>query len=193
MSLSAVELNADFVDCSDVRDGLSHILTRLLNNAVALLDTDRVAAKGYIEEASALLSVDSAPSSIPEVSIDVRHRLAPWLVGRLRAYIDANLENTIRIADLAGFTGLSASYFFRAFKGSFGLTPHAYIVWRRLERARHMLLSTNDPICQIALACGLADQAHFSRLFHRQTGQPPGVWRRQRRGGVINSRICVND
>jgi AraC-like DNA-binding protein len=142
-----------------------------------------VAARGCIEEASALLSVGGDPS---RTLIDARHRLAPWLARRLRAYIDANLANSIRIADLAAITGLSVSYFFRAFKGSFGMPPHAYIVRRRLERGQSMLLSTNDPICQIALACGLSDQAHFSRLFHREIGQPPGVWRRQRRGGVLN-------
>jgi AraC-like DNA-binding protein len=168
-------------------DGLAAKLLRLLINAAAFLETDLQAAKACIEEASALLAAGSESSDASQTVASARHTLAPWLARRLRTHIDANLDQPIHISDLAGFTDLSASYFFRAFKGSFGMPPHSYIVRCRLERAQRLLLSTDDPICQIALACGLSDQAHFSRLFRQQTGQSPGVWRRQRRGGLVRS------
>jgi AraC family transcriptional regulator len=81
---------------------------------------------------------------------------------------------------------MSTSYFFRAFKGSFGVPPHAYIIQRRMERAELLLSGTDEPLGQIAIACGLADQAHFTRLFRRAAGVPPGVGRRQLRGGTCS-------
>jgi AraC-like DNA-binding protein len=56
-----------------------------------------------------------------------------------------------------------------------------------MARARD-LLATDQPLGQIAVACGLSDQAHFTKLFHREMGCPPGVWRRERRGGVLVER-----
>jgi AraC family transcriptional regulator len=73
---------------------------------------------------------------------------------------------------------LSTSYFSSAFKTSFGLSPHNYIVAQRVEFAKQLMLNTSAPLCEIALDCGLADQAHLSRVFRRLTGTTPSAWRR---------------
>jgi AraC-like DNA-binding protein len=73
---------------------------------------------------------------------------------------------------------LSSSHFSRAFKESYSETPHAHIVRRRIERAAKLMLTTDEPLSRIALACGLCDQAHLTKLFRRGTGQPPAAWRR---------------
>jgi AraC-like DNA-binding protein len=113
--------------------------------------------------------------------------LAPWQAKRVRAFIDANLDQTLTVQQLADVARLSVSYFFRAFRGSFGTPPHAYIVQCRVERAQACLKSSNEPIAQVALLCGFCDQAHFSRAFARQTGVPPAAWRRMHRDMLLLS------
>ena len=84
----------------------------------------------------------------------------------------------MHVETLAGLVRLSTSHFCRSFKVSVGDTPHAYIMRRRLERAQAMMLESTESLSQIAAACGLADQAHLTRLFRRYTGQTPFNWRR---------------
>jgi transcriptional regulator GlxA family with amidase domain len=97
-------------------------------------------------------------------------------------HVLAHLDMPIRVEDLAGVTRLSTSHFSRAFKLSFHVSPHAYVIALRLARARALMLESDEQMSQIAAACGFADQAHFSRAFRRKTGCAPGFWRRERRG-----------
>lgn len=107
--------------------------------------------------------------------------LAPWQARRVAAHIDAHLSQNLRLTDLAAIARLSSSYFSRAFKGSFGQAPHAFIIERRIVRAQQEMLAADEPLSQIAIACGFADQAHLSRAFRRLTGRTPHAWRRARR------------
>lgn len=109
-----------------------------------------------------------------------RGGLAPWQVRTLNAHIDANLEGEIRVEDLAGLVRLSVSHFGRAFKQSFGRSPHAHVIAERIARAQALMLETAEPLAQIAFAVGLADQSHLSRLFRQVTGDSPLAWRRAR-------------
>jgi AraC family transcriptional regulator len=108
-----------------------------------------------------------------------RGGLAPWQQRKVDRYVREHLERPMRVDELAEQVSLSASHFCRAFKDSFGDTPHAYIVRLRLERAQELMLSTEDTLSQIALACGLADQAHLSKLFRREIDETPNAWRRR--------------
>jgi AraC family transcriptional regulator len=117
---------------------------------------------------------DAAYSEITRVPTG----LTPRTVQRLEDYINKNLENRIRVVDLAQIARLSVCYFCRAFRQTFGWPPHAYIVRRRIEHAQHLMLCTNEPLCQIALDCGLADQSHLSKLFRQLLGVTPAVWRK---------------
>ena len=112
--------------------------------------------------------------------LDFRGGLAPWQKRRVIAHIEANLDQPLSCGTLAELVGLSTSYFNRAFKSSIGRSPHSYLMSRRLERAQELLLATHEPISQIALACGLADQCHLCRLFRKLAGASPAAWRRAR-------------
>ena len=104
--------------------------------------------------------------------------LAPWQVRKVSAHIEASVEGAIGVGDLAALVRLSVSQFSRAFRQSFGQAPHAYVMCRRVARAQRLMLGDSEPLSQIALAVGLADQAHLSRLFRRYTGETPNAWRR---------------
>ena len=114
-----------------------------------------------------------------------RGGLAPWQVLRTKAHVEANLDSTVRAGDLAAIARLSPGHFSRAFKGSLGVAPTAYIARRRVARAQTLMLTTNEPLCQIALACGFYDQSHLTRVFRRCAGSSPRDWRRRHRDGVV--------
>jgi len=104
--------------------------------------------------------------------------LAPWRQRKVEQVLGHRLGDSIRIEELAEAVRLSTSHFCRAFKASFGEAPHTHIMRRRIALAQRLMRTTHEPLSQIALACGLSDQAHLSKLFHRSVGQTPSVWRR---------------
>ena len=107
-----------------------------------------------------------------------RTRIAPWRARLLKAHIQANLNIVIRREDLARLAGLSVSHFSRAFRLSFGCSPHAYVVRARVARARDLMSGTSAALGQIAVECGFADQPHFCRHFRKFMQVTPAAWRR---------------
>ena len=97
----------------------------------------------------------------------------------IEGYIDVHLQRNLSVEELASHLGISTSYFARSFRSSVGLAPHAYVIRRRLMRAQELLVSTDLPIVDIALATGFADQSHFCRRFQQMTGEPPRTYRLQ--------------
>lgn len=85
------------------------------------------------------------------------------------------------IAELASACGLSRGYFIHAFKSTTGVTPHQWMLSRRIEQAQELLRNSEQPLAEIALICGFADQSHFTRVFSRMSGASPGSWRRTAR------------
>jgi AraC-like DNA-binding protein len=96
---------------------------------------------------------------------------------RIDECIDAQLESRVDITELATSVGFSPSHFFRMFRKSFGMTPHSYIMRRRLSLAQELLTKTDLGLAEIALKAGFSDQSHFCRSFHRFTGLPPRAFR----------------
>ncbi len=108
--------------------------------------------------------------------------LAPWQEGRAKEFIAANVSQRISLQDIADACGLSLAHFARAFNTSVGMTPHTWLQTHRIARARDLLLTSTRDLADIALACGFADQSHFTRTFARSCGEAPGAWRRARQG-----------
>ena len=89
-----------------------------------------------------------------------------------------HLEGEVSIADVAQACNLSRGYFIRAFREATGVTPYQWLLNQRVDRARHMMKTSNAPLAEIAVACGFADQSHFTRVFSALVGTTPGTWRR---------------
>ncbi len=100
-------------------------------------------------------------------------------------FIAANYGAPIQIRDIAREAGLSSSHFGRLFKKVIGESPHQFLMRYRVERAAEKLVKTNDPVIDIALACGFSDQPHLIRIFKKFQGVTPKAWRREQ-----SSRIC---
>lgn len=105
--------------------------------------------------------------------------LAPWQMRNVQTYVDMYLRSTIRVEALAGLCNLSSGHFQRAFKASLGETPHKYVTRRRMEMACRMMTGTDEPLCRIALECGMTDQAHLTNSFRRLYGIAPNAWRKR--------------
>jgi AraC family transcriptional regulator len=178
VALGAFEDDA-YISVRDPLDG-RHILASLLATATVALDTDRRVTQKCIRHAAALLGIDLSRGR--DAAAERSHSqggLAPWQAKRLRCHIEDKLDSTIRARDLAGLVRLSTSHFFRAFRKTFGDTPGAYIMKRRMLRAQQLMLKPRVSLSQVALECGMCDQAHFSRTFRRIVGTNPTIWRRQ--------------
>jgi AraC-like DNA-binding protein len=110
---------------------------------------------------------------LPEPPAPARGGLSPGASRRVQEYIEANLQDGIDLVTLADTAGLSLFHFARAFKQSEGMTPHAYVLERRLERAQQLLTGTNLSLSEVASATGFSDQGHLARHFRRRHGMSP--------------------
>jgi len=159
----------------------SERIGRLVQRAMLFLESDRQIARRCLNDASALLGSAGEASS---VSVSVPGGpfrpggLARWQARRAVAHIEANLESKLEVRGLAGLVSFSKSHFSRAFKRTLGLPPMAYVMVRRVERAKVLMTSTGQQLTEIALICGFADQSHLNRSFRRLIGVSPGRWRR---------------
>jgi transcriptional regulator GlxA family with amidase domain len=96
---------------------------------------------------------------------------------RAKDLADARYDEPLTVADLAGAAGLSPAHFSREFRRTFGESPHAYLLTRRLERAAAMLRTTDHSIADICLSVGLVSIGSFTTSFTRMFGVPPAAYR----------------
>ncbi len=161
-------------------------LRQLLADAKAAIESDVIAARACIEQAAELLRPGLSDDRVRSIRAPTpRGGLAPWQAKRVASYIEANLASSIRIEELAKIVQLSTSHFFRVFKQSFGVTPLTYIAHQRVRKAQQLMMGSPESLAEIALACGMCDQAHFTRVFRRVVGSSPRAWRRQFSGGAL--------
>ncbi|MGW0826566.1 AraC family transcriptional regulator [Streptomyces sp. NPDC002845] len=99
------------------------------------------------------------------------------LARRLRELLDERVTQGVSLDEAAALVHAHPTHLVRAFSGAFGIAPHQYLMSRRVERARRMLLEGGRPV-EVATATGFYDQAHLSRHFKRLVGVPPGRYAR---------------
>jgi AraC family transcriptional regulator len=155
-----------------------HVIT-LLDRAVCQLQPTGVAHSTVLEAAS-LLRKQIDPEVAQQVC-DGGGRLLAWQARKVRDYIDSHITGPVLVADLCGLIQRSEAHFSRSFKRTFGESPHAFVIRRRLELAARYMLQTDVSLSDIALRCGFTDQAHLCKHFRQSTGQTPAAWRRARR------------
>lgn len=110
----------------------------------------------------------------------VRGGLTPRQRRRAEELLDQRLHGGVTLSELAAACDLSVRHFARAFQQSTGVPPHRWLIERRIEKARDLLVGSRLSLREVATACGFADQSHFTRTFTRATGASPGVFRRER-------------
>lgn len=92
--------------------------------------------------------------------------------------IESQLQSALRLQLLADTVGMSRFHFLRAFKASTGLSPHQFVVSRRVAKARDLLSHSTMPLAEIARLSGFGSPAHFARVFSAVSGMTPSEFRR---------------
>jgi AraC family transcriptional regulator len=157
-------------------DWVHHVIS-LLDAALHQLYGKEKTAHGTILKAASLLRQQIEPPTAREVP-NGRGRLLAWQARKVRDYINSHIAGPILVADLCALLQRSEAHFSRSFRRTFGESPHAFIVRRRVELAAQYMLMTDASLSDIALRCGFTDQAHLCKHFRQAAGQTPAAWRR---------------
>ena len=157
-----------------------HRVLALLDAAVGHLRQGQ-AAHGAIVEAALLLRRQVNPQPAAGAAENGKERLLAWQARKVLDHIDAHISCRVLVADLCALVGRSEAHFSRSFRGTFGYSPHAFVIRRRVELAAKYMLQTDMSLSDIALGCGFVDQAHLCKQFRVVTGETPAAWRRTKR------------
>jgi transcriptional regulator GlxA family with amidase domain len=108
---------------------------------------------------------------------------------RARDLADAHYDEPLDLAELAGAAHVSQRHFSRSFRRAYGETPYQYLLTRRLERARHLLRTTEMQVAEICLAVGFTSVGSFTTTFRRHVGITPMDYRRLNAGRSAKDQI----
>lgn len=104
--------------------------------------------------------------------------LPPYILKRVLDRIEHSFQSEISLASLAQEAGYSRGHFLKMFRASIGITPHQYVLNRRIEHARSLLKLRKMPIIDVAEECGFSSQAHLTYVFREHVGVTPAEYRR---------------
>jgi AraC-like DNA-binding protein len=112
---------------------------------------------------------------------------------RAKDFADARYSEQLQVADMAGAAGLSKAHFSREFRRTFGESPHAYLLTRRLERAAALLRMTDWTVGEICVSVGLSSLGSFTTSFKSAFGQTPTRYRASQPPAALAARVpsCV--
>jgi AraC family transcriptional regulator len=174
---------------SELFDGHAAGLTPLLGIEDAILENLAAAIGGAVTDRlpRSSLYVDPVAQAVARRVLDIAHKgtkrrgaqqLSDRQLTRIHEFVEAHLEDDIRVADLAKASGICTTRLKSAFQISTGTTPYRYVLSRRIGRARELLADTRLSLAEIALRSGFCNQEHLTRVFRGIIGQSPGRYRR---------------
>lgn len=142
-------------------------------------------AQRFVQLYRAVVQSDGNPMAAEEMALLLIDLLAPPSDGRsgqgasairrAKDRIDDSPSDPASLSELADLCGLSRFQFLRSFTRATGLTPHAYVLQRRIDSARR-LIGSGVPLAEAAAASGFFDQSHMTRHFTRLFGVTPGAY-----------------
>ena len=134
----------------------------------------------YLEALGVVLAHELARINTgrPGAEAQISGGLAAWQRRKALAYIEEHLAESISLTAIAQLVGLSACYFCRVFRKSFGMPPHRYQLRQRVERAKTLLAKHAASVTDVGLTVGYNDTSAFCTAFRKVTGLTPSTYRR---------------
>ena len=173
LNADAVELRASF-DQRD--DAVKHIGLAML----AEMEAGGAGGRVYGDALATALATHLLRNhgASPQDVADQRGGLPRSALRRVTDFVNNNLSTDLGLSEMAGVANLSRYHFSRQFKRSTGLSPHQYVIQRRVKRARELLSSTDLSVGDVASAVGFTHQSHLAHHVRRHFGVAPSSLRR---------------
>jgi AraC family transcriptional regulator len=174
--------NDDLAPALGMRDPqVEHILLAVL----AELRSPAPAGRLFIDALSTALVIRLIRLFGAPVQAAPGQTLANRQMRRIAEYVSAHLDRDLSLGEIAAVAGLSVSHLTPLFRRTCGRSVHRYVLERRIEHARRLLLESSAPIAEIALQTGFAHQSHLARWMRTLIGATPAQLRREHRGAIV--------
>jgi len=166
-----------FISEYDVRDPVVEALIGQLGRE---LEAGGPSGRLYAEELLQALAVHLVAHHTSDEPTEngLTGGLPGYRLNRVKYYVLHHLDQDLSLDDMAAEVEMNPYHFLRLFKQSTGTTPYQWVIARRIETAKCLLQETDWPVMQVALEVGYQSQSHFTTLFKREVGVPPGRYRR---------------
>ena len=155
--------------------GVAHMLRQACMNRRTISDVEADGLAHMLAERLVTLQHGEAPRS------PAPQRLSRRTIDQVAGFIEAGLTRRLSLDELAHVAALSPFHFARCFKATTGLAPHQYVQARRIELAKRLIMTTSQPVVEVAWSVGFENVSHFRRQFATEVGVAPGVLRRATR------------
>ncbi|MDO6462204.1 AraC family transcriptional regulator [Granulosicoccaceae sp. 1_MG-2023] len=177
------DCEVDHVDLHDVLRVEDPLINMMMGNIIREARSQGMGGPLYVDSLSQALAVHLLRhyAQIRVKRTSCKDSLSVAQQALVREYIEAHLSEPMDLNSLGAQLGMGACRFSRAFRASFGRPPYAYVIERRLAKARRLLAHSKLPIKAISCSCGFSDQPHLTRLFRRAYGVPPATYRKSAR------------
>ncbi|MEU8817466.1 AraC family transcriptional regulator [Actinoplanes sp. NPDC048796] len=176
--------DGDPVELAEELGSLDPLVEQLLLTLDGVLRAWEPSARTYVDHLGQALAAQLArrhsvrPKPAAETRRPARAGLPDRQVRAVRDLIEQRLGEPLPLSDLAAVAGLSVSQFARQFKARTGLSPHQFVIQRRVDAATSLLRRTAMPIAEVAQRCGFSHQEHLTRVLRAHLGVTPAALRR---------------
>jgi AraC family transcriptional regulator len=166
----------------DVLRTRNPVVTEIVNTISREASGNGVGGALYVDALSTQLVVNLLRdfAAVQFVDKSGRGELPPTTRKRVVEYIETRIDQPLTLEELAEVASMGVWTFGKRFRASFQVTPHQYVLDRRIQRAQQMLAVGRLPVKAIALECGFADQAHLTRVMRARLGRTPASLRDSR-------------
>lgn len=177
-------VSPDGVEIAGSLGGRDPEIERIAASLLSELETGGLLGDVYADALATLLAVNllRRHSSLGRGAVRRTQRepaggLPKSMLRSVTEYVEENLARNLTLAEISGVAHMSPFHFSRMFKVSTGLSPHQYVIHRRVERARGLLANTTLPLHEVARLSGFTDQSHLAKHFRRLVGTAPRSFR----------------